>query len=243
MPPKKEKRAQTWTDSERETVIHTLAGYLRNNPGETLPFAWRQCCHCLPADRRLLESHRGTAAFRPLIPAIKDAMQAKAEAPLPQVVEKVVEHVRPLVDVETADLQAELWRRNLEPVVPVLADTIAQQVASLVAAHLAPKKAGDTKSGRQRLRRVMVMGMKRSTEVLMQEEFVGLLEIRAFQDESTAKLKSTIQWADEVILMTKFINHSEVAVVRRMRERFAYCNGGATDLMGMLQDLVEKATT
>jgi len=226
-----------WTDEEQNKVAVAIGQHLLNNPGTSLPNAYKAVENLLPKNRR--RSMAAVVQFDKMLPTILDTMNPPkcVEKPEPEVrvVEKTLHITQKLSDISTDDLQAELNRRLMEPMLKEIANRVSQQVIQSIK-NPAPV-IDEPSSKKKKLPKRLIVGLIAEQKHSIKSEFKDVYDLRFHNasDDSTQVLQERCANVDEVILMTKFINHKHQDLVKKSGAPFSFCNGGVSELQKMLE--------
>lgn len=229
-----------WTDDEQNALAVAMACYLLKHPGTTLPQTYLAVRdHALAQDRQR-NGMTTAGAFKRLLPRIIEEMNAKAVPPPPaiKVIEVEVEHVRPISEYAESELRAELYRRDMEPMLDELAKGVAARVTSAVLRGLIERDEDAALATGPRLRRYTVVGLLPEQAEVVANTFAGIVDLRFWKNEGMSKLKGAIRWADRTLIMTRWVNHAQTEQARKYANAYTRVPGHVNDLIEILEGLI-----
>src|ERR1035437_7766561 len=89
--------------------------------------------------------------------------------------------------------------------------------------------------------RFFLVGLLPQQAMIVSQRLSDQCDIRFWQDDGTNKLKSSCGWADQVVIMTKFISHNTQEVIKHSGKPLLQCNGGVTDLVAQIQHCLNES--
>lgn len=219
-----------WTEEEHATVAAAIAKYLINNPGESIPAAYNATKSCLPKSRQR-DIKSSANLDESIFPLIKFNMLPRKISDV-KLVEKIVNIPCKLSDVPTDELQAELYRRQFEPII----ETITNKIIGTVLQAL-PKdhKLQQPKHAKKHLKKILIVGLLPQQQNEISKDFKEIYDLKFVKDESIQQIKSIAVNCDEIILMTKFISHRHQDAAKSSGVIYSHCNGGVSELKDMLE--------
>jgi len=225
-----------WTNDEWDHVARRISNYLIENPGATLVSAYKNINDTLPADRRRVMT--ALVQFDPILDKIKEFMKQKTETKTPppeiQIIDRVVHTKLNIGDVSLEELYTEIHRRQLKPLIDDLAEQAASKVISCIKSGTASFEKDDDPKPRERLKKVLIVGLLPEQVNIIGKHFDGIYEMR-FHKQGTNGLKTLSSNSDQAVLMTKFVSHNQCDIVKESGVPFLYCDGGITKLKKILE--------
>lgn len=230
-----------WTDEEWDAVALAMAKHLINNPGTTLPSAYRSVSGCLPKNR-VRSNVNANHHFDVILDKIKRYMKESQSPPKVetkvQVESSTIYVPVDLGEISTANLLEEIENRRTKKIVDSIKPLLlahtgnpAQQVISALELEK-EEKANESKP------RVAVIGLVGQLQNKLKDKFGSYLDMRfddAESDASPSKIDGIVSSCDFVVL-SRFISHSHQAVVKRHKVPVAYCPGGYSGIAKMIEE-------
>lgn len=234
-----------WTPEEIELLAENLVEHLIKHPGTTLMVAYTAIIDCLPEDRR--RPHMNTmASFERMMPVIKAKFKELTKAPPappPEIKwrEKVVEHAMTVEDLSDIELQAEINRRQFEPILEELTRRVSDKVGATITKSLLAREKEMINDEGEKLYRMFIVGLNADQQAQIHKEYTGLGSFRFWKDDGTSKMKAGCRWADEVILMTDWISHVHQGMARKYAARTTLCAGHLMNLRELIDESLEES--
>lgn len=228
-----------WDEEEQDKIAAAIAKHLIRYPGTTLPIAYKAVEYILPVSRRRVMA--SVAQFDKMLPKIRELMNQPVQ-PKPasikhepefKIVEKFITKTNSISDFTTEELQAEINRRLIEPIIEKMTNTILDSVRSMLKK---PETVKVSEPQKPKLKKIMVVGLIGEQRNFIEKEFKDIFDLKFYdKDDNIQSLKERAINCDEIILMTKFISHKHQDLVKASGAPFSYCNGGISDLSKQLE--------
>ena len=172
-------------------------------------------------------------------PAMPKQERLKAEKPVGERLENggIGEMIQNLSDAIAKQIAAS--------VVVSLQASLTRELASVIPQHVPPVKQltlnlANLPEPAVIKPRVGIVGLLPAQIDVIEKEFGDVFEIRYWKDDGVAALKA-LGRASEVVLVTKWCNHSATEVLKGVGAKWRFVDGGLTELKTMLTALyVEK---
>ena len=246
-----------WTNIEKQLVTERMVALLRHNPGWSNHRTLEEAQQVLPYERRIVVTHSRVHSHKPKIEAARKRAQSLG---------KPVEVPAPTNVAPEPPKREETPTERLAGVLDALLDIVADKLADRIAERLTPPMNREqlhamvNEQFDRELERfaprprhnpeprptpkanrpgVLVLGLLPQTGEQMRREFGDRLDIEWYDsDDATTR---QVHPMAHVVLMTRFINHS---IQERWRKagHLHYCNGGASQLWGVLDHIVAYET-
>jgi hypothetical protein len=235
-----------WTNNEKTTIFDEMARIFAEKPGTDRKTAFRLAQVVIPAERRLVITDQRVFSYKEQIQAAHRAglqrIMKRKEAP-----EAPAPMLAPTPEPERKESTTERLAGIFEQLLDVLADKVADRLAERIRVEIETRTTTTTEAlhrprhnplpvsqPRQLRPGVLILGLLPQTGEQMRREFGTRLDIQWYDSDDASK--RNVHPMANVVLMTKFINHS---IQERWRKAgvLHYCNGGQGELRQILAAL------
>lgn len=186
--------------------------------------------------------------LKPVGPATRAAALAHKEAEL----RALAATVQPTIATATAtQLIEQLFKLQREEITRAVKAEIAERIADAFSEPTlqggAEQEAPDAATPRAVPRfadkqRCLLVGLYPAQAVVVKPRLAGgACAVRFWTDNGTEPLKAGLGWADAVFVLVKNVSHSTVELIKRGGKPVHYVNGGATDLVAQVNQLLKES--
>jgi hypothetical protein len=240
-----------WTRVEKDAIFARMEQYFRMHPNGLRKDALREAQTVLDSSRWIVVTDQRVFTYKDRIEiARQNAFKRKAEkapeapvaiqAPTPAPERKETPTER---EGSTLERLAQAFERMLD----IMADAVAERVAERLQVQVETRTATTSETQhrprhnplpvsqpRQARPGVLILGLLPQTGEVLRREFGHRLDIHWYDSDDASK--RNVHPMANVVLMTKFINHS---IQERWRKAgvLHYCNGGQGELRQILATL------
>jgi hypothetical protein len=245
-----------WTDVEKKAIFARMEEYFHMQPQMSRKDALRTAQTVLDPSRRIVVTDQRVFNYKDRIEIARanarkknagKALEAPAAIQAPP-----TESERKETPTEREGSTLERLAQAFERMLDIMADAVADRVADKVAERMAGMPAPQFQPGmsvtghrprhnplpvsqpRQLRPGVLILGLLPQTGEQLRREFGTRLDIQWYDSDDASK--RNVHPMANVVLMTKFINHS---IQERWRKAgvLHYCNGGQGELRQILASL------
>lgn len=236
-----------WTNDEKKAIFARMEEYFRMHPNGLRKDALREAQSVLNSSRWIVVTDQRVFNYKDRIEIARaNARKKKIEKP----VEAPAAIPTPPPEPERKETPTERLAGMFEQLLGILADKVADRLADRMAdiparqfvpgvsltdlTHRPRHNPEPMSQPRQMRPGVLVLGLLPQTGEQMRREFGHRLDIQWYDSDDATK--RNVHPMANVVLMTKFINHS---IQERWRKAgvLHYCNGGASELRQILASL------
>ena len=222
---------KAWTPEQIDTFMVELKRLFVENPRASFaPTAIRAMQNVIPATAWKSNNSIGKAVSWPA------AMKASSEAHgifKPDV--QVVKVPMVLHEVHTDLLIAEMLRRFSHVMNVNQIEAISAPLQRPVKLEISPS--------REKRPVILIVGLLGPQVHEVQMRLTGLgLDLKFAESERFREVAAASRSANATVCMTKFINHSVYAHLKKHGQRLLHCNGGITDLVKQIKQNFVKLT-
>lgn len=233
-----------WTNDEKKAIFARMEEYFRMHPNGLRKDALREAQSVLNSSRWIVVTDQRVFNYKDRIEIARaNARKKKIEKP----VEAPAPILAPPPEPERKETPTERLASIFEQLLDILADKVADRLVDRVQVQIETRTTTTTDSThrprhnpepvsqpRQCRPGVLILGLLPQTGEQMRREFGYRLDIQWYDSDDASK--RNVHPMANVVLMTKFINHS---IQERWRKAgvLHYCNGGASELRQILATL------
>jgi hypothetical protein len=233
-----------WTDVEKKAIFARMEEYFHMQPQMSRKDALRTAQTVLDPSRRIVVTDQRVFNYKDRIEIARaNARKKKAEKPA----EAPTPILAPTPAPERKESTTERLAGIFEQLLDVLADKVADRLAERIRVEIETRTTTTTEAlhrprhnplpvsqPRQLRPGVLILGLLPQTGEQMRREFGHRLDIQWYDSDDASK--RNVHPMANVVLMTKFINHS---IQERWRKAgvLHYCNGGQGELRQILAGL------
>lgn len=233
-----------WTNIEKDAIFARMEQYFRFHINGARKDALREAQTVLDSSRWIVVTDQRVFNYKDRIEiARQNAFKKKVEKP----VEAPAAIQAPTPAPERPESTTERLARAFERLLDVMADAVADKVAERLQVQVETRTTttGETQhrprhnplpvsQPRQARPGVLILGLLPQTGEVLRREFGHRLDIHWYDSDDASK--RNVHPMANVVLMTKFINHS---IQERWRKAgvLHYCNGGQGELRQILAAL------
>ena len=233
-----------WTNDEKKAIFARMEEYFRMHPNGLRKDALREAQSVLNSSRWIVVTDQRVFNYKDRIEIARANARKKIEKP----VEAPAPILTPPPEPERKETPTERLAGMFEQLLDILADKVADRLADRMAdiparrfepgvsltEHRPRHNPEPVSQPRQFRPGVLVLGLLPQTGEQMRREFGHRLDIQWYDSDDATK--RNVHPMANVVLMTKFINHS---IQERWRKAgvLHYCNGGSSELRQILASL------
>lgn len=236
-----------WTNDEKDAIFARMEQFFRMHPSGIRKDALREAQSVLDSSRWIVVTDQRVYNYKDRIEIARqkarqwrDKVAKAVEAPAPIPAPPPVPERRE----STTERLAQAFERLLDIMADAVAAKVAERLQVQIETHTTTETTGvvhrprhnpePVSQPRQCRPGVLVLGLLPQTGEQMRREFGHRLDIQWYDTDDAGK--RNVHPMANVVLMTKFINHS---IQERWRKAgvLHYCNGGASELRQILASL------
>jgi len=234
-----------WTDLEKKAIFARMEEYFRMHPNGLRKDAMREAQSVLDSSRWIVVTDQRVFNYKDRIEIARANARKKNAG---KALEAPAAIQAPPPEPERKETPTERLAAIFEQLLDVLADKVADRMAERMAAMPAPQFQPGISVTEHRPRHnpepvsqprqcrpgVLILGLLPQTGEQLRREFGHRLDIQWYDSDDASK--RNVHPMANVVLMTKFINHS---IQERWRKAgvLHYCNGGQSELRQRLASL------
>jgi hypothetical protein len=234
-----------WTDLEKKAIFARMEEYFRSHPNGLRKDALREAQSVLDSSRWIVVTDQRVFNYKDRIEIARANARKKNAG---KALEAPAAIQAPPPEPERRETPTERLAAIFEQLLDVLADKVADRMAERMAAMPAPQfqpgmsltehrprhNPEPVSQPRQLRPGVLILGLLPQTGEVLRREFGHRLDIQWYDSDDASK--RNVHPMANVVLMTKFINHS---IQERWRKAgvLHYCNGGQGELRQILAGL------
>jgi len=233
-----------WTDIEKKAIFARMEELFRDSPNMLRKDALREAQSVLGSGRRIVVTDRRVFNYKDRIEIARaNARKKRPEKPA----EASAPILAPTPAPERKETPTERLATIFEQLLDVLADKVAERIADRMRVEVETRTTTTSETQhrprhnplpvsqpRQCRPGVLILGLLPQTGEVLRREFGHRLDIQWYDSDDASK--RNVHPMANVVLMTKFINHS---IQERWRKAgvLHYCNGGQGELRQILASL------
>lgn len=215
-----------WNDSEKNMLINGVASLMKSQPGLTLVAALNRVQKQLPENRR---RHINAITAVPwLKKKVEEIVKQQSVDTKLKIVEKTIN--LGIDSIPTEDLITELFNR-------LARNTIREAIHNSIAQIMSKLPAKEVQHEQNNLHRVAIVGLEPEQRNTISKLFSSEFDIKFVEGKGNISKDSCRN--RDVILMTKFISHSDQNIAKSVANSILYCNGGVSALEDILMEMIK----
>lgn len=233
-----------WTDIEKKAIFARMEELFRDSPNMLRKDALREAQSVLGSGRRIVVTDQRVFNYKDRIETARANARRKRPEKAP---EAPVAIAAPTPAPERKETPTERLAAIFEQLLDVLADKVAERIADRMRVEVETRTTTTSETQhrprhnplpvsqpRQCRPGVLILGLLPQTGEVLRREFGHRLDIQWYDSDDASK--RNVHPMANVVLMTKFINHS---IQERWRKAgvLHYCNGGQGELRQILASL------